>query len=122
MSRNLARTDCRICTCAVKITGLPMVSNIAYDGLSIVFAHAECVACKAKYSAWLHSHSDQGRTSHRTDPTGIFYDLSFRSTFNDEPGKDDVPHAPEYPFANSVVTVHKVVRIDGVAVHEEPIE
>lgn len=120
MSRNLGQTDCRLCTCPVKITGLPMVYELPNcDGESIVFAHAECVACKAQYSAWLHSHTDQGRTRHRTDPTGTFYDLSFRSTFNDEPGRDDVPHEPDYPYANKIVEVFKVVRINGVQVYEE---
>lgn len=40
-----------------------------------------------------------------------FYDLSFRASFNDEPGAEDIP--------NKNVSVSKVVEIDGREVYRE---
>lgn len=51
--------------------------------IGMLIAHAECSRCKAKYTAWV----ERGHGSDRM----IFTDLSFRSTFNDEPGPDDLP-------------------------------
>ncbi len=98
MSRNLARTDCQTCESKVEVTGLPYVKD------RIVVCDAECTVCHTKYTAWLHG---TGRGQHDLDQP--FYDLSYRSTFNDEPGEDDVP---------SGIEVLKVIKIDGVVISE----
>jgi hypothetical protein len=62
----------------------------------MLVADAECVDCEAKYLAWIQRHfwfkSPYFRnpiTRKPDDPP--FTDLSFRSTFNDEPGPEDEP-------------------------------
>lgn len=66
-----------------------------YEGMLV--ANAECALCKAQYLAWV---DETARTSrnYRWDHYGRrassycpFVDLSFRSSFNDEPGEQDLP-------------------------------
>lgn len=101
MSRNLARTTCRTCESEVKVCGIPYKG--AENGLWL--ANAECTACGTKYTAWIGPTLD-GYGSREVDRNLVrdrgFYDLSYRSTFNDEPGEGDVP-------AN--VEVFRVVKI-----------
>lgn len=64
-----------------------------YEGMKV--ANATCPMCAAKYLAWC-SESNMHRTRYggrRLDglEPGTFGDLSFRSSFNDEPGIDDLP-------------------------------
>lgn len=86
MSRNLARTDCYFCGGHVvdveeprEITAEDCGAYLeTYAGMTV--ANAECRVCGAKYLAWVTTlFSWHGR------------DLSFRSTFNDEPGDADMP-------------------------------
>ena len=57
-----------------------------YQGMLV--RDAECPCCLAQYLAWVkpapgsHGHAEAVATH---------YDLSFRSTFNDEPGERDLP-------------------------------
>lgn len=119
MSRNLDKTICAICSCAVEITGAPYVKQFPLGPaeeagyLTVVVADAECKVCGAKYSAWLNEPHRQKSVAHRMHPTGGFYDLSFRASFNDEPGEGDAPNAGK-------VTRALVVRINNEIVHEEP--
>jgi hypothetical protein len=86
MSRNLASTSCDFCTEEVRLVEEPRplapadagVYYTAFAGLTV--ANAECATCKAKYLAWI-----------RVEVDRPFFDLSFRSTFNDEPGEADKP-------------------------------
>lgn len=71
-------------------------------------ADAECVDCKTKYTAWVGP--AEGNYGRRVIDINLieehgFYDLSYRSTFNDEPGKEDIPLAKVETFR--VVRIHK---------------
>jgi hypothetical protein len=57
-----------------------------------VVAAATCAKCGAKYLAWVDDRAMRRPlgASHRF-VGDLFFDLSFRSTFNDEPGPDDLP-------------------------------
>lgn len=98
MSRNLARTDCRQCDGVVKLVGVPRRQFVGTDW-SIWAADAECVACDAQYAAWIGPTPDGDYGSRMTDKLLLadhgFYDLSYRSTFNDEPGPTDIPPSSE---------------------------
>lgn len=105
MSRNLGRTSCRFCGGAVTLLERPRAitrgdCGIYYDeheGHSYqgaIVASAECVDCLAKYLAWVDLTKCVGYGRHpyfAPSKDGAFFDLSFRSTFNDEPGEDDLP-------------------------------
>lgn len=95
MSRNLLRTECYFCGHEVSMVEKPRLITHEearvyfneYAGMTV--ANAECGACEAQYLAWVAPPPGD----RPTDPyaEGPFYDLSFRSTFNDEPGDDDMP-------------------------------
>lgn len=91
MSRNLCRTDCYFCKGKVEAKDPARAPTVAdcgryFESFSgMRFAQAECVDCEAKYLAW---YEMVGRIS--VTGEGII-DLSFRSSFNDEPGPDDYP-------------------------------
>lgn len=66
-----------------------------FEGMLVAFAH--CYRCEAKYLAWI-----DGTKRKKSFPShypfmyphpnaGMAQDLSFRSTFNDEPGPNDLP-------------------------------
>jgi hypothetical protein len=105
MSRNLSRTDCYFCGDVPKLVEVPRpitaeeagVYFAEYEGLLV--ANAECPRCGAKYLAWV---DERGYVrpelwcgmlvAPRVPDDDIgFVDLSFRSTFNDEPGDADRP-------------------------------
>jgi len=60
-----------------------------YDGMMV--ADAECPACLAKYLAWVTGPAGSNWNSLPKEEGQTHVDLSFRSTFNDEPGEDDLP-------------------------------
>lgn len=107
MSRNLCQTTCYYCSTEPKLIELPrpitkdeaFVYFDEYEGMLV--ANAECPLCEAKYLAWI---DESGRRPDPTygmmfrragstneDGTPVIQDLSFRSSFNDEPGDDDLP-------------------------------
>ena len=92
MSRNLCRTDCYFCrgeVTSIEAPRLPTESDLGryFDMFRhLHFSHAACVDCEAKYLAW-HDNARWGSAPIQLALT----DLSFRSTFNDEPGDDDLP-------------------------------
>ena len=111
MSRNLAMIDCYFCReDRVKLFEKPRpISEIEagryfseYEGMLV--ARAYCELCDARYLAWV-DESTRKRTPTYRDHLGLtipfalrvphegytFFDLSFRSTFNDEPGEKDYP-------------------------------
>lgn len=105
MSRNLSRTTCRTCDGQVILTDIPYVHR--HNAERIVVANAECKDCGTRYLAWLNEPDADRRfpVGHRMDEHGGgFYDLSYRSTFNDEPGITDIPNKVE---------VIEVVRVNG---------
>jgi hypothetical protein len=103
MSRNLCKRDCYFCGGEVKLTeperliteedcGSIYYRSDRYAYRGAVVAFAECSDCCAKYLAWIDFSACPGYGEHpyfnRSEP---FFDLSFRSTFNDEPGEADLP-------------------------------
>jgi hypothetical protein len=124
MSVNLCDNKCHICGMpAIKVTGERYQGQQKRKGYdNHWFADAECQVCGTKYTAWLSSHHDNliaGVCSARNNPyhadwfakhdecfgclscDADFFDLSYRSTFNDEPGDEDLP---DFPVA-TVITV-----------------
>jgi len=101
VSRNLCKKECDFCYLdEVVITGPIFNFEERYDcylheytGMKV--ADAECAYCGAKYLAWVEEAPGKRRTcwgyDEYTSEERRFYDLSYRSTFNDEPGKEDLP-------------------------------
>ena len=61
--------------------------------LGLWVANADCPDCEAKYLAWMSNWPpyEFGHHSHVPRTPRFISDLSFRSTFNDEPGEEDLP-------------------------------
>ncbi len=84
MSRNLLNKRCDRCDgivlCLEDARALrPEEGGVYYEGFKdLLFANADCVVCGAQYLAWMHLDK-------------YHHDLSYRSTFNDEPGEKDLP-------------------------------
>lgn len=91
MSRNLGETTCHYCDHDLVMTGEPRLFDRGYceEYRSITVRDAECPVCLAQYLAWVHP----GEGQRPTQPSryATHYDLSFRSSFNDEPGVRDLP-------------------------------
>lgn len=97
MSRNLCRTDCYFCGHEVKLVEAPRKITKREAGAyfneleGLIVANAECPICLARYLAWVDDRECKGRSRYREAGYSDFYDLSFRSTFDDEPGDKDLP-------------------------------
>lgn len=105
MSRNLARTNCKFCQGEVRLVeperdiaredcGVYFDTRDGYGAQGERVAFAECVDCEAKYLASLDASACPGYGHHayfRRREDGGIRDLYFRSTYNDEPGPDDMP-------------------------------
>lgn len=94
MSRNLCQIECDRCGAEeVFILEQPRYPTAKDCGRYLdqfrefTFADAECGCCQARYLAWVDAPDDR----RWGDPMADFFDLSYRSTFNDEPGPDDLP-------------------------------
>lgn len=97
MSRNLGRVDCARCEEKVVLTSGWRVKSDPQPGVNgMTVADAECQTCHARYTAWIKpSPEEYNYGSRQFDLNQVaeygFYDLSYRSTFNDEAGPDDLP-------------------------------
>lgn len=105
MSRNLGRTDCYFCYGEVALTEEPRQitrddcgtyydTRGGYGFAGMVVAFAECKDCEAKYLATIDGTACAGYGGHsyyRPRVSEPFFDLSFRQSFNDEPGPEDLP-------------------------------
>lgn len=106
MSRNLGRTNCYFCYGDVVLVEKPReatrkdagvyfdTSPEGYGYRGMICAHAECEDCAAKYLAYVDMSKCPGFGHHyrpRLHDDPAFFDLSFRSSFNDEPGEEDLP-------------------------------
>lgn len=98
MSRNLAITHCRICHGRVVLEEKPRPATVADCGAYLVnypndfrVANASCIECSARYLAWVDLPNCGGHWERRPNDEREFVDLSFRSSFSDEPGPDDLP-------------------------------
>ena len=103
MSRNLASTHCDFCGAYPVLIEdpRPITKEEAgryfneYEGMLV--ANADCPFCWAKYLAWVDESGRSTESLRGIRPQvpysdGVpFFDLSFRSTFNDEPGDEDRP-------------------------------
>jgi len=96
VSRNLCSTECHRCDSEVDLDEaprfiLPTEAGVYFDEFDgMLVANATCPRCGARYLAWC---ADvPGRAyPRRPDFDMKYFDLSYRSTFNDEPGPDDLP-------------------------------
>ena len=87
MSRNLAMATCERCHSSVELeeAARPITEQEAgpyfeaYTGMLV--ANATCPRCQARYLAWVRAWACEAS----------YFDLSYRSTFNDEPGPGDLP-------------------------------
>lgn len=95
MSRNLMSVVCVHCGNTPELVEIPhkITENNAgayfkeFEGM--IVAHATCPSCEADYLAWL---DESKRVKYpRTKVYPVIEDLSYYSTFNDEPGNDDLP-------------------------------
>jgi len=104
MSRNLDQTTCYYCEYPVVPLEWPRpitiddcggentqwAADLFEEFRGMLVAKAECPVCLAKYLAWVdESRRKHSRRCFTTDEP--IMDLSFRSTFNDEAGADDLP-------------------------------
>lgn len=101
MSRNLGRSDCYYCASTrIVYEEAPRPITRADAGVYIdeyegcIVAAAHCYECEARYLAWFDKSAHGRRFDYghgRTFSLTEHCDLSFRSSFDDEPGVDDVP-------------------------------
>lgn len=113
MSRNLAKRECSRCESKVAICGpiyrLPRDHFACPD---MLVADADCTVCQAHYTAWLGpTHDRIGTREHDLENVRCFgfYDLSYRASFNDEPGKGDLPDVGKIETARVVTINGRVV-------------
>lgn len=98
MSRNLGNPYCYFCESLVELREAPR--PLAKEDAGFYFeefvgrflvAQAECPACEAKYLAWVGAGCSDPPEGGNAE-AGKVFDLSFRSSFNDEPGEKDLPN------------------------------
>lgn len=107
MSRNLCSQSCGACGGEViktsenrRATTSDVKAHDSYVGMLV--ADAECSECGAKYLAWVdirgsqHYEMYKGHYMNEVFDLDEFKDLSYRSSFNDEPGEADLP--VRYPW------------------------
>lgn len=138
MSRNLCKTNCDWCGCdEVDLTGpehqiTPNEAGRYFSEFErMIVADAECMVCGAKYLAWV---DERGREPWRhplarLDPSGEpyipdhvfdrhsapghFFDLSYRSSFNDEPGEADMGFASPKEIRGYMRRLRELVALEG---------
>lgn len=111
MSRNLLSINCARCGGFVKPEEdpRPITSEEAgryyeeYEGMLV--ANGLCVICGAKYLGWV-DETTRTRAFRHARKAAVFepfIDLSYRSTFNDEPSEDDLPlwNGPERTMSDN---------------------
>lgn len=87
---------CVFCEHAVQTLEPPRLATAAdvfcyaHEYRNLWCAKAECPACGARYLAWLNNPWERPRGGPSL-PNGEVHDLSHLSTFDDEPGDDDLP-------------------------------
>ena len=121
MSRNLCQTNCD--RCGLREFELGEIYCLPEDhwccpGMQV--RDVTCKVCLTAYTGWVGPMGDAGlyggpgygaREGEKADVKRLgFYDLSYRSTFNDEPGVEDVPDDVE---------VLRVVKVNGCVVREQ---
>lgn len=98
VSRNLSKTECAQCGNVVTLDERPRPITKEEAGAyfdeyrSMLVANATCRSCGALYLAWCSPPSHwRWNWNHFTPSEGDeFFDLSYRSAFNDEPDPEDL--------------------------------
>ena len=95
MSRNLCTTICPHCGDTPRLVETPHFitnkeSGAYYEEFEgMIVAKAICPSCEAQYLSWT---DESHRTRYARDKScPTVEDLSYYSTFNDEPDEDDLP-------------------------------
>lgn len=103
MSRNLMRIDCFFCRGEVRLVEHPREITKSDAGVyfdeyyNMAVANAECVTCGAEYLGWVAGGHLSGGAYFDSEGKLSAHDLSFRSTFDDEPGPSDMPKRAVLP-------------------------
>jgi hypothetical protein len=125
MSRNLGQTNCNFCRGVVKLDEPPREvtkddvgeyyeTRDGYGHAGMIAAKASCVDCGAKYLAHISMAKCVGYSWPQLRGEGEFFDLSFRESFNDEPGEKDLPDfeitdSPATPEECALLGAHSAV-------------
>jgi hypothetical protein len=126
MSRNIGSTTCNFCISAVTLDEAPRpikreeagpyyaTGRDGYGYAGGIFANATCTRCSAKYLAWIDLSACDGYGRHRNwgDKGQPFFDLSYRSTFNDEPGEEDLP---DWKLDRVELTAEQCMKLEAIA-------
>ncbi|MFA5187808.1 MAG: hypothetical protein WC460_00415 [Patescibacteria group bacterium] len=120
MSRNLGATACVHCEHPVELLEEPRPitekeAGVYFDNKykGMLVAEARCPICLAKYLAWIDDTNsilvrrEPEKYSPRKADYGKVFDLSYLSTFDDEPGDDDLPIYD----VEVITTWHRVAKI-----------
>lgn len=90
----LGRVNCQRCDSAVEERG-EIRRGVGLHPAEMWLIDAECTACCAKYVGWVHPGPEEkygnGRAERKLVADHGFYDLSYRGTFTDNPGSEDLP-------------------------------
>lgn len=125
MSRNLGGVGCYFCGTVPERTEsprpiLPSEARVYFDeyrGLHV--ADALCPTCGARYLAWCDdtrcSSYEYGRHRGEHEP---FFDLSFRSTFNNEPGRLDQPRWHWWQIREAELRAALAKALDFISPHD----
>jgi hypothetical protein len=128
VSRNLGSTWCHFCTGAVALDELPRLikreeagayyatGSDGYGYIGGLFANATCAICGAKYLAWvdLSGCPGYGRSGFSRWGAGglLFFDLSHRRAFNDEPDEQDLP---DWKIEQVALSADQCSQLDALA-------
>jgi len=112
MARNLGRTDCAQCGYpkmrleepARLITKKEAGRFERAHTVTLVVANAVCPVCKTRYVAWVDRNVDRERWIKPGKKTQYYVDLSYRSTFDDEPGEKDIPYRVDVFQAKNMIS------------------
>ena len=133
MSRNIGSTICQFCDGPIVLdeaarpitreeAGAYFDTREGYGYANGLFANATCKTCEAKYLAWVDLRACVGynRYGNWGAQDAPFFDLSYRDSFNDEPGEKDLPN---WKIAVAALTPEQCQRLEafcGAITRREP--
>lgn len=95
MSRNCGTAGCYACDGRLRVDGAAQSFTALFPASSMRgeygghdFVPLVCEDCEAKFLGWVTRNTGAGEAE---DGGITWYDVSWRSSFNDEPGPDDIP-------------------------------
>lgn len=113
MSRNIGQSHCRECCGFVFAYENPRPitkkesKGYIQEYRALLVSNAVCVDCGSKYLAWISNEEWKYWDSTMLDIEHIVRDLSYRSTFNDEPGDFDIPEIKKNSAVLSAVLLKR---------------